>query len=193
MKTEVLENGKIKVALSSDDLKELHITYEDMDYKNVETRRVIWSVLGEAQTELGKNINTDGKILIELCPAKNGGCFMFFTTAPKESQNGYKHLVMKKCTEPLLLKYIDENALIDSFRVLKNKTHFLEKWYILKINNCCYCALFPKISHSAEISYIFGEYGDINISSETEVSVMIECGQLLKDSTAKCVSSAEKM
>ncbi len=192
MKTEVLENGKIKVALSSDDLKELHITYEDMDYKNVETRRVIWSVLGEAQTELGKNINTDGKILIELCPAKNGGCIMFFTTVPKESQPGNKHLIMKKCTEPLLLKYINDDALLASFDVLK-KIHFLEKWYILKIDNCYYCALFPKISHSSEISYIFSEYGDISISSENEVSLIFEYGQLLKSFTAETVSQAEKI
>ena len=70
-------NEKIAVTLSHQDMNELDITYDEMDYSNIETRRVIWTVLDEAKRVLGKPINTDGRLLVQVSPADDGGSSQF--------------------------------------------------------------------------------------------------------------------
>ena len=79
MKIEAIGEEKILVALSDKDMNELDITYDEMDYSNIETRRVIWTILDEAKRSLGKPIDTNGRILIEVTPSDDGGCIMCFT------------------------------------------------------------------------------------------------------------------
>ena len=45
MKINSPAEDRIIVDLTDEDLRELDITYEDMDYSTIETRRVIWTVL----------------------------------------------------------------------------------------------------------------------------------------------------
>ena len=79
MKIEAPEENKIVVRLTADDMTKLHITYEEMDYANIETRRVIWTLLDEARRELGRDIDPSGRMLIEALPAREGGCVLQFT------------------------------------------------------------------------------------------------------------------
>ena len=50
MKIESLTDETIIVELSEEDMKNLNITYEEMDYSRVETKRVIWTILSRAWT-----------------------------------------------------------------------------------------------------------------------------------------------
>lgn len=192
MKIEVLADEKLCVSLSNSDLKDLDITYEEMDYSNVETRRVIWTVLDEAKNCLNTPINTDGRLLIEVCPDENGGCIMFFTAIPKDDKANNKRLVMKKEAEPLLLKLLDNNSLIEATVLLEKKKSLLVRWELFKFGEDFCIAIFPKISHTAELTYILGEYGDIEVCEKSRLAEIFENGQLLKDSIAEKVSSAEK-
>lgn len=79
MKIEALSENKIIVDLSRDDMDSLEITYDDMDYSNIETRRVIWTILDRAKQTLGRDIDPSGKLLIEAVPKSEGGCLLYFT------------------------------------------------------------------------------------------------------------------
>ena len=79
MKINSPNKAKIIVELSRDDMLDLDITYEDMDYSNIETRRVIWTILDKARLELGRDIDPSGKLTIETIPLNTGGCVIFFT------------------------------------------------------------------------------------------------------------------
>lgn len=86
--------NKICVELTHDDMVELDITYEDLDYSNIETRRVLWELLDEARHELGHEISLTQKMLIEALPDSNGGCLIFFTVSDEPSgRSGRKQLV----------------------------------------------------------------------------------------------------
>ena len=73
------QENKIVVELTSDDLTELDITYEEMDYGNIETRRVIWTILDRARHTLSRDIDPSGKMLIETVPTPEGGCVLYIT------------------------------------------------------------------------------------------------------------------
>ncbi len=79
MKIEAPQENKIIVELTTDDMSELDITYERMDYSNIETRRVIWTLLDRARQTLGRDIDPSGKMLIEALPKPSGGCVIYFT------------------------------------------------------------------------------------------------------------------
>lgn len=79
MKIEAPFENKIIVDLTTQDLAELDITYEDMDYANIETRRVIWTLLDRAGQALGRDIDPTGRMMIEAIPKQAGGCTMHFT------------------------------------------------------------------------------------------------------------------
>lgn len=87
---------RIIVDLSNNDMLELDITYENMDYSTIETRRVIWTVLDAAGKFLGRDLDPSRKMIIEAVPKSDGGCVLIFTVL-----NGYKGLQSKK---PLLKK-----------------------------------------------------------------------------------------
>lgn len=73
----------IFIELTGEDMKKLNITYADMDYSNVETRRVIWTLLDEAKHYLGKEFEISDDLKIEALPSPDGGCLLFFTISRK--------------------------------------------------------------------------------------------------------------
>ena len=79
MKINSPNKAKIIVELTCDDMQELDITYENMDYSNIETRRVIWIILDKARKTLCRDIDPSGKMTIETIPLDTGGCVIFFT------------------------------------------------------------------------------------------------------------------
>ena len=73
------QDNKIVVELTNADMAELDITYEEMDYGNIETRRVIWTILDRARHSLCRDIDPSGKMLIESVPTPEGGCVLYIT------------------------------------------------------------------------------------------------------------------
>lgn len=71
--------NRIVVELSPQDMIELDITYEDMDYSAIETRRVIWTLLDAAGKHLGRELDPSRKMIIEAMPLNSGGCILCFT------------------------------------------------------------------------------------------------------------------
>ena len=80
------ENG-IEIELTAAELQSLDITYEKLDYANIETRRVLWTVLDEALGTLGREMDLSGRMLIEAQPVGDGGCILDFTVLPDTVTN----------------------------------------------------------------------------------------------------------
>lgn len=79
------QDNKIVVELTNADLAELDITYEEMDYGNIETRRVIWTILDRARHTLCRDIDPSGKMLIESVPTPEGGCVLYITVLQSQA------------------------------------------------------------------------------------------------------------
>ena len=96
MKIELLTDDAIIVELSADDMKKLNITYEEMDYSKIETKRVIWTILSRAGRTLGREINTSGKLLVEAMRRESGGCVLFFSVEQEKGASKNKRYLVKK-------------------------------------------------------------------------------------------------
>ncbi len=105
----------IIVELTSKDMNELDITYEKMDYSNIETRRVIWTLLDRAGHILGREIDPSGQLQIEAIPDKNGGCVLFINV---HAQPAYVCRAAKKERKMSVLESDGIDAMLDFARAV---------------------------------------------------------------------------
>ena len=179
MKIEADGEEKITVTLSDEDMHELDITYDEMDYSNIETRRVIWTILDEAKRVLGKPINTDGRLLVQVSPADDGGCLMLFTQMPLLESKSKKRLIMKKDAEPLLFRAFDSNAFVDSLAILKKASQMLKSFEPFELRNKFYIIIHPKPTISENIEFSLCEFGESQVGNKKGVSELYEYGKPL--------------
>lgn len=106
--------NKFIVELSERDMRELDITYEEMDYSRIETRRVIWTILQKVRDDLGRDIDPSGNLLIEASADSQGGCVLSFTVGEKRRVSDLRQpLKLTKITDSLVYEFLCENDLLD--------------------------------------------------------------------------------
>ena len=68
----IINDNKLKITLSPEDIAEYNIDPDDSDYENPKTRRAFWRILDVARERCGFKISGD-KLLIQFYPAAGGG------------------------------------------------------------------------------------------------------------------------
>lgn len=110
MDIQPIGNNKFIIGLSSDDLKNLDITYEAMDYSDIETRRVIWTILERVRNSTGRDIDPSGNLIIEASPDGSGGCILIFTVPFSHSDIG---TVISKNNSTQIFEFENSDCLLD--------------------------------------------------------------------------------
>lgn len=118
MKIESPNSSKIIVELSDEDMSNLDITYDELDYSNIDTRRVIWTILAKARKYLGRDIDPSGKMTIETLPSAQGGCVILFTV-PEGADATCRRLPIKMCCESPVYEFKNIDDVIDLYSCLK--------------------------------------------------------------------------
>lgn len=179
MKIEADGDEKISVTLTADDMQELDITYEEMDYANIETRRVIWTILDEAKRILGRSINIDNRLLVQVSPEKHGGCIISFIESHEEVNSHKKRIVMKKETDQFLFEAFDENSFLECISILNDEDMYTEKPVFIRLDNTYFGAIKPQINYIDKMLYRLSEYGNISQAKNPSIAKLIESGELL--------------
>ena len=74
----MIDESKLKVMLTKEDLAEFDMEAEELDYGTTETKRMLWDLLNRAKHTIG--FDTDGyRVLVQLYPSRAGGCELFIT------------------------------------------------------------------------------------------------------------------
>ncbi len=120
MNIQPIGKNKVLVELSYEDMCELDITYDEMDYSQIETRRVIWTILQRIRQNTGTDIDPTGSLLIEAVADSAGGCVLCFTVREKKSLN--EPLRLSKVSDSVIYEFQNENALLDMLFTLKKKS-----------------------------------------------------------------------
>ena len=107
MNIEMPQNDRLEFRLDSRDLSELNITFDELDYSNVETRRVVWTLIALARKSLHADFDLTGKLLVEVYPERAGGCRLCITALPKPKHN------FSITAKPIFTQHIFEFSLDD--------------------------------------------------------------------------------
>lgn len=111
--------NKFIVELSKNDMLELDITYEEMDYSKIETRRVIWTILQKVRDDLGRDVDPTGNLLIEAAADSQGGCVLSFTVAEKKRYyDSRQPLKLTKTADSVIYEFNSENDLLDMMKTV---------------------------------------------------------------------------
>lgn len=74
----MISESKLKIMLTSEDMRAYSIDCSMLDYENTETRRAFWSILDEAKHRTGFDAASE-KVFVQVYPSKEGGCEMYIT------------------------------------------------------------------------------------------------------------------
>ena len=179
MKIQADGDEKISVTLTKKDMTELDITYDELDYANIETRRVIWTILDEAKKLLGKTVSTDNRLLIQASPSADGGCLLQFTQLPEPADTIKRRLIMKKEAEPVLLHALDLNAHIECRKRLTALSHLCVKFEHYVCNGEYYTLLHPMPACDDKLIFALCEFGNALVSPKALIGEIYEYGRQL--------------
>lgn len=177
MNIEANGNEKITVALSHEDMHELDITYDEMDYSNIETRRVIWTILDKARLSLGRPIDTDGRLLIEATPLDDGGCVLYFTSLPAADGKAKKRTILKKDDEPIIFTPLDNNACIDAAALIKSRGDSIRSYCCYMLDGVFTVIIYPKPTFAAALEFMLSEYGEAGVCRASDAARLFEYGE----------------
>lgn len=120
MKINSPAEDKIIVDLNEQDMLGLNITYEEMDYSTIETRRVIWTVLDEAGKALGREFDPSRRMIIEATPRRGGGCTLSFTMLDSRKPISLQKQFLKKQEKNIICEFENADMLMRAAECLKN-------------------------------------------------------------------------
>lgn len=86
----LIDEGRLKVALSSQELSAFGISAGNLDYTSPETRRMMKEILSRAELELGFVCN-DRRTLCQVYTSKKGDCEIFITRLDTTDSEGSVH------------------------------------------------------------------------------------------------------
>ena len=98
---------RVEITLTPEELNGFDITYERMDYADADTRRVLWTLLSEARRVKGVSLDLSGRLLIEVNRDADGCCRVCFTALPPKDESASVRQLVKTETEPVVLECAD--------------------------------------------------------------------------------------
>ena len=113
-------DNRICVKLTIQDMVELDITYEELDYSNIETRRVLWTLLDEARHKLGREICLSQKMIVEAVPDNDGGCTIFFTVNENKNTKQSKKQLIKLAGSKIICGSVNIDNMINLAKVISS-------------------------------------------------------------------------
>ena len=115
MEYKLVNENKLKIILTNEDMALLDITPEEMDYDNTGTKRIFWEILDRAKHQIGFDAGSE-KLFVQVYPDKNGGCLMYVT---KDGQKGNPYIYEKKY-KPKLYTGVKKKRLLYMFENSEN-------------------------------------------------------------------------
>lgn len=188
MKIEKLNEDKIKITLSIDDLNERNIDVQSFIYNSPESQDLFWDMMQEAEQKYGFNID-ESMIYVE-ASSTGGGIFTLTVTKTSGSLNIPNSKIkskFKKGNYKLKRKITSiqqENSIyifssfedicefcnmVDCSKIEKNSLYKLNEQYYLKVNHMPFNSIleFATLDNSPELTFArIQEYG--NVISEEE-------------------------
>ncbi|MDR1805305.1 MAG: adaptor protein MecA [Clostridium sp.] len=192
MRIEELSEERFLVELSAHDMEDLEISFEELDYANIETRRVIWTLLDLAGRELGRNIDPSGRMVVEVMP-RGGGCVLHFTLIGQA-----RRLVPRKSsavpaqekTAPLIFRFNSVDPLLDAAAAYTGLGLPLPQSTLYESKGAYRLLLYPK-GGAGRLCAFFGEYGELLNAGGLAESATREYWRLLvKDGALERLAAA---
>lgn len=188
MKIEPLDDKTVKVVLSKVDMDGFQLTYEEMDYQNPETKRVILHLIDEIRDQVDIDLS-EGKLFIEAFPYADGGCILYVNVL--DTARGTDVRLPKKhrtsFDTPLIFVFEDLSSLSAlAVRLNARYSHVILKDSLYLLDHKYYLMIYTYFKMDNEIIHLLGEYGRFYGKGAVRSSLIKEhAKELLKSDAAQ--------
>lgn len=173
MKIELLDDKTVKVLLSDIDMKSLELSYEEMDYKNPQTKRVLLKLIDEIKKEVKINLNA-GKLFIEAFPYADGGCILYVNVLEIQRDNSQKK-PRQGFDTPLIFMFEDIDSLAKlSGRLIARYSHIILKSTLYLWERKYYLMLYTYFKMDNDLIQLIKEYGKFYGRGATRSAIVME-------------------
>lgn len=181
MHIEPLDRKTIKIVLSQNDMREMSVTYEQMDYNRPETKTMVLHLLEEVRKKTKLDF-TAGKLFIEAFPSRDGGCILYLNLLREKLQNTTTE---KEFMAPILFTLPNVKQLRQTCKKLflhyhhlisKSSLYFWEEKYVL--------ILYSYYKLDKKMIALIKEHGIFFGKGEIKYCFIKEHGKLLIKDTA---------
>lgn len=208
MKIEKLNDDKIKITLSVDDLAERNIDIQSFIYNSPESQDMFWDMMQEAEQKYGFNVD-ESMIYVEASSA-GAGIFTLTVTKTTGSLNlpaSKSKTKLKKGNFKLKRKVTSiqlENSIyifssfddicefcnaVDCSKIQNNSLYKLNEQYYLKVSNMPFNSIleFATLDNSPELTFArIQEYGSIISEEEALQKISLHFTKKKKRTNKKC-------
>lgn len=175
----MIETGCIKIKLKVEDLNNLDISFEQMDYTNIETRRVIWTLLDAARRELHVDIDPAGRMLIEAIPNGVGGCVIYITELDSKAVKP-RRMHMKKLSRPQIYEFQEAEDLLSAVEALCGTSgEFFQLSELYLMDKGYYLILYPDSPDGQAVPVILSQFSRLKGEGNALAAYAREHGKLL--------------
>ncbi|WP_302823204.1 adaptor protein MecA, partial [uncultured Anaerotruncus sp.] len=120
MEYQQLGPRRLRVALTREELEELGLSYDALDYRDLRTRSLLLTLLETARGAV--EFEAGGRILVEVAPAGEGGCEICFSGLGRRRPQRWK--VRRHVAAPVVYAFDDVDALIEgSVKLFRRCSH----------------------------------------------------------------------
>jgi len=173
---EQIDEKRLLIALSHDDMNILDLTFKQLSWKNEYSRQIIKKILLRAENEIGFSVGNN-QMMIEAIP-QNSGCVVLVTVLPQKKMDR-KIFKIKETIRPYLFKFCSiENLFCAIERIFKTKTVTL-KSTVFECNKSYFLLIYSNGNLPVYIRSILTEYCDVLSKDDTTVYELIEKGKLI--------------
>ncbi len=178
-----IDEKRLLIALSDEDMDFLDITFNQLHWKNDYSREIIKNLLARAETEIGFDSNNK-KLLIEAIPQTNG-CFVLVTLlANKSNKVARKTFKIKNKSKPFTFFFRDSDAIFALIERIYDKNFNITNSSIIEIKNSYYLIFQVNGPIPSNLMTIIGEYGELIGKDSIVAARIFEKGNVLIENTA---------
>ena len=171
------ETGRLKITLECEEMKRFDITYEQMDYSNDKTRRVLWTLLKSAGSMTGFDAEK-GRLLIEVFPAPEDGCVIYYTRLDSQGEPARLKLRRADC-RPFIYRFTDSDSMLRAMEQLAPYGAQLQESYLYETDGSYRLVLYPEDMRCEWMREVLGEFGQELANNRVAEAYVKEHGQQL--------------
>lgn len=180
-----IDEKRLLIALSHEDMDFLDISFKQLDWKNDYSREIIKNILARAESEIGFS-SSNKKLLIEAIPQTNG-CFVLITLLSNKKNNKSRKIYkIKNQSKPFTFFFKNSDSLLAFIERIYNKNFNFINSSIIEFNNSYYVILYVNGSISSNLLAIISEYGQLVGRTSIVAARVFEKGNvIIKDNAVK--------
>lgn len=168
-----IHETKLKVVLTAEDMENLSLDYDDMDYAQPATREALLYLLEKGREETGFHPKKS-KLVIEVYPCEGGGCVLYFMVADKTRNNERSGI------RPAVFAFDTADDLIEgACRLFQQYGHRIYKSSLYRLDREYRLVVYP-LDYTDRLSvYFLSEYARLVGEGELLAAFTEEHGQAL--------------